>query len=78
MNTLFLKSDIEELRSIVEKLKQAQASAEMWSAGEDTEIDKYAYKYGAMVGQVNSAVDSFESRLALLETSLGMGITKQA
>lgn len=78
MNTVFLKSDLEELTLLVEKLKQAKATAETWASAEDTVIDQYAYKYGAMVGQVNSFVDAFESRLALLEKSLQMGITKQA
>jgi len=73
MNTMFLKSDIADLATIVSKLKKAEATAELWAAGEDNITDKYAYKYGCMIGQVNAVVDALESRLALIEKTLVMG-----
>ena len=78
MNTMFLKSDLQEIATIVARLKQAESAAETWAAKDDTVTDKYAYKYGAMIGQVNSAVYALEVRLGLLERSLEMGITKIA
>jgi len=73
MNTMFLKSDIADLATIVSKLKKAEATAELWASGEDNITDKYAYKYGCMIGQVNAVVDALESRLALIEKTLVMG-----
>lgn len=78
MNTMFLKSDLQEIATIVARLKQAESAAEKWAAKDDTVTDKYAYKYGAMIGQVNSVVYALEVRLGLLERSLEMGITKIA
>lgn len=78
MNTMFLKSDLAELAIIVERLKESEAIAEKWAAGEDNVTDKYAYKYGVMIGRVRATVDAFESRLALLEKSLTMGSANTA
>lgn len=73
MNTMFLKSDLAELAVIVSKLKESEATAEMWAASADNITDKYAYKYGVMIGRVNATVDALESRLALIEKTLVMG-----
>ena len=73
MNTMFLKSDLTELAQIVAKLKESESTAEMWAASADNISDKYAYKYGVMIGRVNAAVDALESRLALIEKTLVMG-----
>jgi hypothetical protein len=70
MNTIELNSNIADLALIVAKLKKAEATAELWASGEDNITDKYAYKYGLMVGQVNAVVDALESRLALIEKAL--------
>ena len=78
MNTMFLKSDLQEIATIVARLKQAESAAETWAAKDDTVTDKYAYKYGAMIGQVNSAVYALEVRIGLLERSLQLGITETA
>lgn len=74
MNTLFLKSDLAELALLVEKLKESETVAEKWAAGEDNITDKYAYKYGVMLGRTRALVDAFESRLSILNKSLEMGI----
>jgi len=78
MNTLFLKSDLAELAVLVEKLKESESVAEKWAAGEDNITDKYAYKYGVMLGRCRALADAFESRLQILNKSLEMGITNNA
>jgi hypothetical protein len=70
MNTIGLNSNIADLALIVAKLKKAEATAELWASGEDNITDKYAYKYGLMVGQVNAVVDALETRLMLIEKAL--------
>jgi hypothetical protein len=78
MNTMFLKSDLEELAFLVEKLRESEAIAEKWAAGEDNITDKYAYKYGVMLGRTRALADAFESRLDILNKSLTMGTTNNA
>ena len=73
MNTMFLKSDLAELALLVEKLKEAESVAEKWAAGEDNIADKYAYKYGVMLGRTRALVAAFESRLELINKTLTMG-----
>ena len=70
MNTNGLNSNIADLALIVAKLKKAESTAELWAAGEDNITDKYAYKYGLMVGQVNAVVDALETRLAIIGKAL--------
>jgi hypothetical protein len=76
MNTLFLKSDLEQLALIVAKLKESEATAEKWAAAEENISDKYAYKYGVMIGRVNAIADAFESRLKIIEESLEIETSK--
>ena len=78
MITKFLKWDHAELAQIVERLKLSETIAEKSAADEDNITDKYAYKYGVMIGRVSATVDAFESRLALLEKSLTMGSANTA
>ena len=70
MNTNGLNSNIADLALIVAKLKKAESTAELWAAGEDNITDKYAYKYGLMVGQVNAVVDALETRLIIIQKAL--------
>ena len=78
MNTMFLKSDLAELALLVEKLKEAESVAEKWAAGEDNITDKYAYKYGVMLGRTRALADAFQSRLDILNKTLTMGSTNNA
>ena len=78
MNTMFLKSDLAELALLVEKLKEAESVAEKWAAGEDNIADKYAYKYGVMLGRTRALAAAFESRLEILNKTLTMGSTNNA
>ena len=78
MNTMFLKSDLAELALLVEKLREAEAAAEKWAAGEDNITDKYAYKYGVMLGRTRALADAFQSRLDLINKTLVMGTTNNA
>ena len=78
MNTMFLKSDLAELALLVEKLREAEAAAEKWAAGEDNITDKYAYKYGVMLGRTRALADAFQSRLDIINKTLVMGTTNNA
>ena len=78
MNTMFLKSDLAELALLVEKLKEAESVAEKWAAGEDNITDKYAYKYGVMLGRTRALADAFQSRLDIINKTLVMGSANTA
>jgi hypothetical protein len=77
MNTLFLKSDLEDLTWLVEKLKESEQAAEKALKEETIDINnEYAYKYGIMCGRMRALSEAFESRLNILNKSLTIGTTK--